>query len=338
MGTVVSVYLVQRLISEGTLSAPTLFEALVQSERQGCSLVESLVSSDVRHAYTVARCFVSDGEKADNAWRPDPRLVLDLPPGICERMLAFPFRERAGSVEVATVTPLDKRVEEEFTFHLRRPVALFRANLQALLAAAGAPVDLSVLTHSLSEPPPRPEASPIPLVRKLSRHPEPRPRTRTSPGIGEQESASMFPPASLRTEQARTLRSLDEARDEKSLCQALSALLVAPYLILEIGDGDLTPRAASSKGPLFEQHVPRWEECALNVAADEGKFMGCWESHPVHERFSHLFHEGDFVVAERIGSLDHGLVVVQKVRFDGYDDGELMDRARAAWGNIKRAH
>jgi hypothetical protein len=333
----VSVYLVQRLISEGTLSEPTLLEALVQSEHQGCSVIESLVSSDLRHAYTVARCFVGDGEKADNAWRPDPRLVLDLPPGICERMLAFPFRERAGSVEVATVTPLDKRVQEEFTFHLRRPVALFRANLQALLAAAGAPIDLGVLTHSLSEPPPRPEASPIPLVRKLSRHPEPRPRTRTSPGIGEQESASIVPPPSLPREHMRSLQILDDAQDIKELCHALSALLSAPYLILEIGDGDLTPRVASSKGSLFEQPVARWEECALNVAADEGKFMGSWESHPVHERFSHLFQEGDFVVAERIGSLDHGLVVVQKVRFDGYDDGEFMDRARIAWESIRGA-
>jgi len=144
-----------------------------------------------------------------------------------------------------------------------------------------------------------------------------------------------LPPSSLEYEKVRSFQALDQARDERELYNALGALLAAPYLILEIGDGDLTAGPASLEGPFLGQPVHRWEERALNVTADEGRFLGSWEPHPVHEPFSDLIQEGDFVVAERVGSLDRGFVVVQKVRFDGYDDGETLDRARAAWESIQ---
>lgn len=341
MDTLVSVYLVKRLLAEGTLSAPILIQALEQAVYRSCSLVESLVASDVRFAYPIARCFVEDGDRADTSWRPDPRLILDLPPGLCERLLAFPFRERAGAVEVASVTPLERSVHEEFTFHLRRPVALFRGNLQALLAAAGAPVDLGSLTHSLSEPPPRVDISPIPLVRKSSKKTGQRERTRTSPGIGEEADSSPVAssafgdtPSFAPNSSASPLDQLNGARDLGELAFVLSRFLLEPFIILEIGDDRLIPRAARP-GTVAAQPIERWEESLFSIAADQGKYMGPYAMNQVHERFSHLFADGDLVVAERIGDLESGLVVVQKVRFDGSDDHEILDRAKVAFSRFE---
>ncbi len=336
-----SVYLLKRLLAEGTLSAPILIQALEQAIHRQCSLVESLVASDVRYAYPIARCLANDGERADASWRPDPRLILDLPPGLCERHLAFPFRERAGAVEVASLTPLERSVSEEFTFHLRRPVVLFRGNLQALLAAAGAPVDLGVLTHSLSEPPPRVDASPIPLVRKSSKKPGYRARTRTAPGIGEDAESSPVASSELGgrpslspNSAASPLEQINSARDLGELAFVLSRLLIEPFVILEIGDDVLFPRVARP-GTVTSVPIERWEENLFSLAADEGKYMGPYSLNRIHERFSHIFPAGELVVAERIGDLESGLVVVQKVRFDGSDDHEILDRARHVfnrWG------
>ncbi len=331
-----SVYLLQRLLAEGSLAAPVLIQAFERGIAGHCSMIEALVTSDVRFAYPVARCFTKDGEKADASWRPDPRLILDLPPGLCERLLAFPYRERAGAVEVASVSPLERSVHEELTFHLRRPVALFRGNLQALLAAAGAAVDLGVLTHSLSEPPPRVEASPIPLVRKSNKKPGPRPRTRTSPGIGEEGSSSLLPSSPSASSDPRVespLGQLNQARDAAELAFLLSRFMVEPFLILEIADDRLVPRVARP-GTVTGEVIDRWEECLFCRVADEGKYMGPYESGGIQRRFSHLFSEGDLVVAERIGHLERGLVVVQKVRFDGGDDQDVMDHAHRAWARL----
>jgi hypothetical protein len=341
----VSVYLYKRLQSHGVLSRSVLLEGLALSMRRRSSLVEALVSADVRNARPIMSCFGRDGEKADRAWRPDPRLLLDLPPGICERFLGFPFRERAGAVEVATLSPLDLGLKDEFEQHLGRPIALFRASLQALLAAAGAPVDLEALTHSLSEPPPRAGTSPIPLVRKSSRKPKMRDRTRTSPGIGEQASSS-FPPSDpygsdpfqsspWNPDSAPPSELMEQVRDERELALALGGLLVPPYLVVEIREGLLQPRVTSATGELNDSPISLGEESALRVAALEGKYMGPWSPCPVHSRFSFLFHEGDLVRAERVGNPTAGLVVVQKVAFDGSDDGEALDRARDAWARIQ---
>lgn len=317
-----SVYLIKRLLAEGTFQAPLLVRAQKRAFEANTSLVEALVSVDVRHAYTIARCFLGDGEKADTSWRPDPRLLLDLPPGLCERLLAFPFRERAGAVEIATLSPLERTVSEEFTFHLRRPVALFRGNLQALLAAAGTPVDLGVLTHSLSEPPPRVDASPIPLIRKSNRSPGPRPRTRTSPGIGEESGVSTYPPSPF--------DALEEAQSQAVLIEILSRLLPEPFIIMDIGDDRLLPRVSGPAAFLGEP-IERWQESLFCLAADQGKYTGPYGPGEIHRRFAHLFSAGDLVVAERIGDLNRGLVVVRKVRFDGSDDAEVLERAREVW-------
>ncbi len=335
-----SVYLIQRLLQEGSISAPILIQALERSVVRGCSLVESLVASDVRYAHPVARCFADDGERADPSWRPDPRLILDLPPGLCESLLAFPFRERAGAVEVASVTPLERSVHEEFTFHLRRPVVLLRGNLQALLAAGGAPVDLGALDHSLSEPPPQVDASPFPLVRKSNKKTGHRERTRTSPGIGEEAESS--PVASSRfdgvgslvpSSAGSALEQINGARDLGELAFVLSRFLVEPYIIMEIVDDRLLPRVARP-GTVTSEPIDRWEDNAFCAAADDGKFMGPYAVNPVHQRFSHLFSAGDLVVAERIGDLESGLVVVQKVRFDGSDGHDILDGARRAFGRL----
>lgn len=336
-----SLYLYQRLLAEGSLSRGSLLAAITLSVTRRASFVEALIVEDLRHARAVMDCFREDGEKADPAWRPAPRLLLDLPPGICEAYLAFPFRERAGAIEVATISPLDVQVREEFQAHLVRPVALFRASLQGLLAAAGAPVDLGALSHCLSEPP-LGEDGPLPLVRKSRNVPKSRERMRTAPGIGSDAGSSFPPDGPFGTEppppsswNTNPEERLGRARDPRELALSLGLLLLGPSLIFEIGGGRLHLRAMSPGGDCDDSPINVKDESCLGVAVETGHYMGPWYSSPIHDRFAHVFDETELVQIDRVGGKDSGLVVVRKVIFDGRDDGHLLARARIVWDQLK---
>lgn len=320
-----SVYLLKRLHEDGVLPDELLRDALALGVREGMAFIESLVVLDVTSARAVVDCFFEDGEEADSAWRPDPRLVLELPPGICERYLAFPFRERAGAIEVVTVSPLDDHVRREFTRHLGRPIALLRGNLQGLLAAAGAPVDFRALNNSLGEPVRGVSSRPLPLIRKSSGDSVP-PRTRTAPGLGAEDDVP-----SPRSAHERML----QASDARELSLSLGLLLSGPSIIFEIAGGLLHLRAMSPHEDCDESPIERTTPCSLTAAADSSRYLGPWFPSDVHDRFAHVFNRGELVRIDRVGNADSGLVVARRVRLDGGDDTELLARARRVWDQLE---
>lgn len=304
--------------------------------------MEALVGFDPRFGQDVAECFERDGDAADLSWRPDPRLLMDLPPGICDRYLAFPFRERAGKVEVATVSPLEDATRREFELHLRRPVVLYRGSVQALLAAAGASVDLNALNFHLSQPPPAVDAAALPLVRKSTQRPPPRQRTPTSPGMGRTGSstsptrADSSDPGSGRPPSWRGNEASDLAasRDVQELALALSQLLPAPALVFELRQGRLNLLSASGPGAYSQELVSLVEESALSSAVDEGSYLGLWYPCPVHERFASSYARETLVRVERIGSAEAGLVVTMAGEFDVKRAALLLRHAASAWRRV----
>ena len=337
-----SVFLFQRLLSTGLLSRGLLLDALLRSIRNKSALVEELIRLDVGYASIVAQAVARDGEAADEAWRPDSRLLMDLPPGICERLLSFPYRERGGRVEVVTVSPEDTVVTVEFEEHLRRGVSLFRGSLQALLAAAGAPVDLGALSRHLHPSMHAPEDAPIPLVRKSQGRERYRERTPTAPGLGREELSLPQSLAPIGTARPPTWVSpgvggeerLRDANNLQELAVALGAILPSPALVFELRAGRLTLRHASGPGAYGRARVALEEESALATAVEEGNYLGPWYSCVVHDEFATSFGEGTLVRVERIGSSDVGLVVAMVGGFDARRAAGILEQAAATWARV----
>jgi len=370
----VSVYLYQRLLAHGGVDRASLTDALLLAQSRQVSLVEALVQRDVSIAGTIAACVAEDGEDADASWRPDSRLLLDLPPGICERYLAFPFRERAGSVEVATVTPYEDSIGLEFAEHLGRAIVLYRGSVQALLAAAGAEVDFRALSACLTQPPPEPGEAPIPLVRKSEGKEKSRERTPTSPGLGRSVAAPVQEPviqrapsvdpgafphiqmAPVSSRQPSMVPSIKpagtarpptwvspaaggetrvrESRDARELAQAVGAILPAPALVFELRNARLKLRSATGPGAYGDTTVSLVAESALSTAVEEGNYLGPWYDCAVHERFSNSFQRGALVRVERIGTPDRGLIVTMIGEFDASRAADILEIAGDAWSRI----
>lgn len=337
-----SQFLYQSLLRGGLLSQPLLSQALVSASRHKTSLVEELVKLDPGYAPMVAQAVREHGEPADEFWRPDSRLLMELPPGTCERLLAFPFRERAGRVEVATVSPLEDWIRREFEAHLTRGVTLFRGSIQALLAAAGAPVDLNALSRQVSPSAPAPEDAPIPLIRKSQAKDKGRERMPTARGIGAE--ARSLPPSVGAAGTARPPtwvspgaggeEALREASNLQSLAHAISSILPAPALVFELRDGRLVLRSASGPGAYGRRSVSLVEESALSTAVEEGNYLGPWYSCGVHAEFATSFSEGTLVRVERIGSSEFGLIVAMMGGFDARRAANILDQAATTWERV----
>lgn len=125
---------------------------------------------------------------------PIPALVNNLPPGLCERLLALPVRRdpRTGTVDVAVVDARDHHAAEEIGYWLGTPVRAVRTSIAAMEAAlkklrpprlSSAPIyvpaqvnELSSTTPLYGTPSVDPEAPPpgatpnipIPLKRKAT--------------------------------------------------------------------------------------------------------------------------------------------------------------------------
>jgi hypothetical protein len=84
-------------------------------------------------------------------------LVQQLPPGLCERLLAVPVRRdpRTGTVDVAVVDARDAHSVEEIAYWLRAPVRMVRTSLPAMDTA------LRRIHEKPTEPGPRSLAAPI---------------------------------------------------------------------------------------------------------------------------------------------------------------------------------
>lgn len=181
-----SAHVLRLLLEGGHVDRWSIGHALLLAEQAQCSVVEKLVTEHLATLEEVSLSFTAEGPLADPTWRPDSRCLALLPPLLSARLLAFPFRERGGVVEVSTLSAYDPHVRSEFEYHLRRPIKLYRASVQALLAAAGSSFELDEVSATL--PPVDESHGIIPLVRK-SVSGRPRARIPTSPGLGAVTSA-----------------------------------------------------------------------------------------------------------------------------------------------------
>src|SRR2546430_2964551 len=100
---------------------------------------------------------------------------------MCQRFLAVPVRRdpRSGHVDLAVADPYDWHVADEFAFHLKTEVKVFRAKLATIeqaLERLEAGARSGKVAVRASEPPAAPAAEnrspsgpPIPLVRRSAR-------------------------------------------------------------------------------------------------------------------------------------------------------------------------
>lgn len=335
-------FLYQRLACSGLIPRDTLVRALSRCLVRQTSLCEALIGLDVVYARAISLVIARQGPTADEGWRPDPRLVTQLPPGMCEQYLTFPFRERGFDIELVTLCPSDRAVAREFEMHLGRSVVLYRARLQALLAAANAPVDLNALARFLSQPPPPDTAMALPLLRKHQKRRRRKHRVPTSPGLGSQQDqdataehpdaddAAASAPSSLTSECDLLVKHerLTQAHDLSSLALTLGQVLPPPTLIFEHGRDQLRLQVTSGKGADLEQVLSLELPSALRDAHAEGEYWGPFYSSPVHSPFFSLFPRESLVFVARLGGHGRGLVVVCSGQIGVHEARGLLETAR----------
>jgi hypothetical protein len=292
---------------------------------------------DVAHARAISQVVSRLGPSADEGWRPDPRLVAALPPGMCEQYLTFPVRERGFHVELVTLCPSDRAVAREFESRLGRSVVLHRARLQALLAAANAPVDLHALSQFLSQPPPPEADMALPLLRKQKQRRRRKRHVPTSPGLGthdDQESTSPqgeLPATDLLASPCALLiqhEQLAASRDLPSLAWALGQVLPAPTLVFEHEREQLRLRVAPGLGADVDQVLSLEMPSALRDAHADGEYWGPFYSSPVHAAFFQIFPRESLVFVARLGGRGRGLVVVCSGHSGVHQARGLLETAR----------
>jgi hypothetical protein len=148
--------LARSLLLADAVTAEALAKALLVSATRGTSLVRALLTT---RAIDPARL----EQQLDRGEAPYMRhvapvmsLVQQLPPGLCERLLALPVRRdpRTGTVDVAVVDARDPHPVHEVAHWLHAPVRMVRTSLAAMDSA------LRRLDEK-AEPGVRPLAAPI---------------------------------------------------------------------------------------------------------------------------------------------------------------------------------
>ncbi len=129
--------LARSLLLADAVKPEALAEALLVSATRGTSLVRALVAA---RAIDPAR-LDQHLERADVPYMrhvaPVAPLVQELPPELCERLLALPVRRDplTGTVDVAVVDARDPHAVEEIAYWLKAPVRMVRTSLAAMEAA-----------------------------------------------------------------------------------------------------------------------------------------------------------------------------------------------------------
>ena len=228
-----------------------------------------------------------------------PELVAELPPGLCQRLLAVPVHRDVdtGRVDVAAVDTLSPHVASEFSYQLQCKVRVLRAELdQVRLAlsnlgqARAEPQSISSVPPAAStRPSPLPTAPPIPLIR------------RPSAGTSRTKEVSDFPEPILPLSRSK-LKAADpvfafELELEQALLelgQADSPELVARWIcralepgisvVFALRSGMLEPRAAGrALGQRWPRQLPLGEASVFDQALRSGFYLG-----PLPVTFPHV--------------------------------------------------
>jgi hypothetical protein len=130
----VSVDLARRLLAAGVVQRDEAQRALFTHMTRGVPLLRALLESGA----VTPRALDDELARTElpelRTVVPVLRLLESLPAGVCKALQAMPVRLDAltGTVDVATVDPFNRHVEQEFAHLLRAPIRLIRAPLAAL--------------------------------------------------------------------------------------------------------------------------------------------------------------------------------------------------------------
>lgn len=149
--------LARSLLLADAVTAEALSKALLVSATRGTSLVRALLTTRAIDALRLEQQLERGEAPYMRHVAPVHSLVQQLPPGLCERLLALPVRRdpRTGTVDVAVVDARDPHPVQEVAHWLRAPVRMVRTSLAAMDSA------LRRLDTKPEPPGVRPLAAPI---------------------------------------------------------------------------------------------------------------------------------------------------------------------------------
>ncbi len=305
-----SVELARRLLTWGV--PPSEVEAaLLDVVRQGVSLVRAVAERSPELLEQLEREIGRLELPSIEMVRASPDIAGELPPGLCERLVAVPVHRdpRSGRVDVAAVDALDPHIQAEFTHHLSAPVRVLRARyaavmvaLSGLRTARNAPprrkASVTVPPPEL-QPTPTPTEPPLALVKKQAPAPaddaaEPV-LNLTRPKAAAASAEQQQRPAPAQDDTARVMAALEHA--------------VAPEEVLELCCTGLEPMLAvalATKGSFFEARaastelrdpperlrkvrVPTGTPNVIETALRQGFYLGTMPTTFAHDSLRELF-------------------------------------------------
>lgn len=149
--------LARSLLLADAVSPAAMAEALLVSATRGTSLARALLATRAIEAPRLEQQLERGDAPTMRHIAPVMELVQQLPPGLCERLLALPVRRdpRTGTIDVAVVDARDSHPIEEMAHWLRAPVRRVRTSLATMDAA------LERMRDRPAAPGPRALAAPI---------------------------------------------------------------------------------------------------------------------------------------------------------------------------------
>ncbi len=308
-----SVSLVRRLLAQTSIRPEAVHRALYESSRTSGSLLEALLTQ-APYVRAALEGMLRRGPVAPTV-DPDRRWVRELPPGFCERLLAFPIGETPeGEVEVAVADAADPHLRSELEAQLERRVRLRPTSLEALFAAAGVragtkPGSERPAVRVATSSPPTNEAA-IPLVRRSDR--PGKKRVSTTPGLGWSGAA---PPSSgAPTPRVRPTPAEVEGR----LVACASAEGIAETITWAGGPGTLVFAVRSDRFELLAAAhpaeptrlvIPRAEVTVLGLAVAEGDYRGALFECGPHQAFAPWHAPGGLVFVAPVLVREHPVLV-----------------------------
>jgi hypothetical protein len=129
--------LVRSLLLAEAATPGALGEALLLAATRRASVVRALLATGAIESLRLEQQLERGDAPSMRHVAPVPTLVQNLPPGLCERLLAIPVRRdpRTGTIDVAVVDARDGHAAHEIGFWLRAPVRLVRTSLTSMEAA-----------------------------------------------------------------------------------------------------------------------------------------------------------------------------------------------------------
>ena len=237
--------LARSLLLADVVTPQALSEALLLSATRGTSLVRALLATRAMDAERLEEQLERGDAPTMRHVAPVMSLVQNLPPGLCERLLALPVRRDTltGTIDVAVVDARDPHPVEEMGHWLRAPVRMVRTSLASMEAA---------LSHLHEKPEQGMRTLAAPIWVRSSPTTEPHDKSRT-PAYGSvapaADNGELIPPRS----EPGLAEDVDIPLD-LDIPFALTRRSIVPIAIIELGppaiefDGTQVPEQRTVPG------------------------------------------------------------------------------------------